>query len=162
MYAITLWQPWASLIAAGIKVQETRNWAPPHWLIGQRIAIHAAKRRPTKALLKDLPQVIHDDMCMYARYGHDWVDNIPYGAVVCTAKFFGVAQIVGTKEPGKESLAAVRVGTGEHIRIFPDPYGDYSVGRYIWGLQHIQKKRHPVPMAGKQGLWKCKEILYNT
>ena len=25
MYAISLWQPWASLIAEGIKVQETRK-----------------------------------------------------------------------------------------------------------------------------------------
>lgn len=152
MHAITLWQPWAQLVAAGIKVQETRSWAPPRWLIGKRIAIHAAKRRPTKALLKGLPRVIHDDM--YAQYGYDWVDSIPYGAVICTAQLFGVARLTGKKNPGEWGLDGVRIDTGEHVQIFSDAYGDYSAGRYIWGLQHIKKKRRPVPMAGKQGLWR--------
>lgn len=41
MKAISLWQPWASLIAAGVKSIETRGW--PTNYRGQ-IAIHAAKR----------------------------------------------------------------------------------------------------------------------
>lgn len=44
MKALTLWQPWASLIALGVKTIETRSWAAPKSLIGQRIAIHASKR----------------------------------------------------------------------------------------------------------------------
>lgn len=44
MKAISLWQPWASLIACGAKPFETRSWAPPRDLIGQPIAIHAAKK----------------------------------------------------------------------------------------------------------------------
>jgi len=44
MYAITLWQPWATAMAAGFKTIETRPWPAPKNLIGQRIAIHAAKR----------------------------------------------------------------------------------------------------------------------
>lgn len=44
MKAISLWQPWASLIACGVKVYETRSWPPPRELIGQPIAIHAAKK----------------------------------------------------------------------------------------------------------------------
>ena len=39
---LSIWQPWASLIAAGIKTIETRTEAPPEELIGQRIAIHAS------------------------------------------------------------------------------------------------------------------------
>ena len=46
MKAITLWQPWASMVAMGLKQNETRSWAPPKALIGERIAIHAAKRVP--------------------------------------------------------------------------------------------------------------------
>ena len=44
MRAITLWQPWASLIAYGIKTRETRTWRPQREAIGTRIAIHAAAR----------------------------------------------------------------------------------------------------------------------
>lgn len=153
MYAISLWQPWASLIAEGVKVQETRSWSPPHWLIGQRIAIHAAKRRVTKKLLKHLPKEIHDPMIK--AYGWDWLSTMPYGAVICTAELFGVARIVDNESDDQGSLPAIRVKTGEQVAIVPDPYGDYSAGRYIWGLQHIKKTVPPIPMAGKQGLWKC-------
>lgn len=41
MKAITLWQPWASLLACGAKGYETRSWATSYR--GQ-IAIHAAKK----------------------------------------------------------------------------------------------------------------------
>jgi len=44
MKAISLWQPWATLIACGAKPYETRSFAPPASLIGQSIAIHAAKK----------------------------------------------------------------------------------------------------------------------
>ena len=41
MKAITLHQPWASLVAVGAKTVETRSWKPP--CIGERIAIQAGK-----------------------------------------------------------------------------------------------------------------------
>jgi hypothetical protein len=37
MKAITVWQPWASLIAIGAKPYEFRGWQPPRAIIGQRI-----------------------------------------------------------------------------------------------------------------------------
>lgn len=39
MKAITLWQPWASLVATGAKIIETRSWGTRH---RGPIAIHAA------------------------------------------------------------------------------------------------------------------------
>ncbi|MCY4560236.1 MAG: ASCH domain-containing protein [Chloroflexi bacterium] len=44
MYAITLHQPWASLIALGLKTVETRSWPAPARLVGQTVAVHAGKR----------------------------------------------------------------------------------------------------------------------
>ena len=46
--AISLWQPYASLAAAGFKPYETRHFPPPLGLLGRRIALHAALRRPTR------------------------------------------------------------------------------------------------------------------
>jgi hypothetical protein len=48
--AITLWQPWASLIARGLKRYETRSWAPPASLIGKRLAIHAGTHRTARGV----------------------------------------------------------------------------------------------------------------
>ena len=47
--ALTIWQPWASLIIAGCKPYEFRPWPAPGRLWGQRIAIHAAARPVRKA-----------------------------------------------------------------------------------------------------------------
>jgi hypothetical protein len=41
--AITLWQPWASLVAQGAKTVETRSWSTDY---RGPLAIHAARRRP--------------------------------------------------------------------------------------------------------------------
>ena len=153
MYAISLWQPWASLIAEGIKVQETRNWAPPKHLIGERIAIHAAKRRLTKAELRELPSMIHHDMSV--RYGHFWEEDVPYGAVVATAELGGACRVIGKDK--MLGLEGRLIYTNEPCRLFSDIYGDYSVGRIIWSLKDIEKLPEPVPAAGKQGFWDWKE-----
>lgn len=41
--ALTLWQPWATLVAKGRKNIENRSWAPGSWVMGRRIAIHAGQ-----------------------------------------------------------------------------------------------------------------------
>lgn len=45
MKAITIKQPWASLIVHGIKDVENRTWRCPDKYIGQRVLIHAGKER---------------------------------------------------------------------------------------------------------------------
>lgn len=55
MKAITLHQPWATLVAFGFKTIETRTWAPPSSLIGQRIAIHAAGAGRIRKMFHTLP-----------------------------------------------------------------------------------------------------------
>lgn len=40
MKALTLWQPWASLVALGVKTIETRSWSTSH---RGPLAIHASK-----------------------------------------------------------------------------------------------------------------------
>ena len=111
VYAITLHQPWASLIALGLKTVETRSWPAPARLVGQRIAVHAGKRlvrRPGDAIERELR----------ARWGDDWRVIIPTGAVVATAVLAGMAQVVhidpltghAVHDPGAEVGCAV--GTG--------------------------------------------------
>ncbi len=53
MRALSLHQPWASLIAEGVKTIETRSWATKY---RGPLAIHAAKRRPP---LMHIPPMIH-------------------------------------------------------------------------------------------------------
>src|SRR5262245_34476504 len=75
MKAISLWQPWASLIAIGTKTMETRDWAPPREYLGGRIAIHAAKRPVC------FPPDIADDL--HEAFGFCALNHrLPRGAIV--------------------------------------------------------------------------------
>jgi hypothetical protein len=55
MKAITLHQPWATLVAFGFKTIETRTWPAPSSLIGERIAIHAAGAGRIRKMFHTLP-----------------------------------------------------------------------------------------------------------
>jgi len=41
--ALTIRQPWASLIIYGPKDVENRTWKLPQWMVGQKFAVHASK-----------------------------------------------------------------------------------------------------------------------
>ena len=55
MKAITIWQPWAFLLAMGAKQYETRSWETAY---RGPIAIHAAKR-PVRRIIDALTAELH-------------------------------------------------------------------------------------------------------
>ncbi len=125
--AITLWQPWACLIEVGVKPYETRPKAPPKKLIGQRIAIHAAKR-PMKLAMMSQEFI---DACYDAFGGCHWSHALPLGVVVCTA-------ILAEAVPVEQ--------------VTPDLFGDYSPGRWAWKLEDVRPVQPHAPAKGMQ-LW---------
>ena len=89
MRGLTLHQPWAWAIAHAGKNVENRTWAPPAYMIGERIAIHAGKRFDEEAwtFLSD-PSCSPIDESLAAEDGLFDVpcaDEITLGAVVATA-----------------------------------------------------------------------------
>lgn len=80
MKAITLIQPWASLICDGRKKIETRSW--PTSFRG-RIAIHAGMK-------------VDRDACI--KFGYD-PDKIETGKVLCTAVLVQCVQFPSSKAP---------------------------------------------------------------
>ena len=147
MYAITLHQPWASLIALGIKTVETRSWPAPARLIGQTIAIHAGKRAVRK------PGVAVENE-MRARLGEDWHRTIPAGAVLATATLSGMARVervdprAGLAVHDLSTEAGCAVGLGQ-TRI--DPGGDFNPGR--WLCQPRFSRRREDAAATGSGRW---------
>ena len=160
MKAITIWQPWASLIADGRKLYETRAYAPPGALIGERIAIHAGRHRSgANAIL-----------------ARNWgMDDLPLGAVVCTARLVAAHHLVSehvragrTPRPlvrphGSEGSRLLATGWDSlHAEADPDCVGgwltrddmdDYAAGRWAWRLLDVQVLDPPVPARGRQGWW---------
>ena len=147
MKAITLHQPWASLIAHGVKSIETRSWAPPRSLIGQRIAIHAGRTREVSGKLH--PETLRAVLDLF---GNGWGDRIPLGAIVATALLEDARQ-VGFQRYAGRVLASSLSHTGW---VELDPYGDFSTGRWLWFLVDVEPCNPPVPAVGHQGLWNWK------
>ena len=58
--ALTIWQPWASLIIAGAKPFEFRSWPTPTWMQGKRIVIHAGSRPIRRTEVEDLQRRLFD------------------------------------------------------------------------------------------------------
>lgn len=72
--ALTLWQPWASLIANGYKQYETRSWFTDY---RGKLLIHAAKTINTP---------IQKDTIFYLQNEHNIRldgDNLPLGQALC-------------------------------------------------------------------------------
>jgi hypothetical protein len=174
MKAISLWQPWASLIACGAKPYETRHWAPPKELIGQPVAIHAAKKIDKEAALfaQDL---------MYGQHqpgGFELADKLdatmkgvpdemmgifgqtcmPVGCVVCIARLDAAFQL---GEPAEDTAApGARVVRRLTSRQMPecftvryDNFGDYAPGRWAWLFRDVRPLIPPPPAVGHQGFF---------
>lgn len=126
MKAITLTQPWATLVALGHKQRETRSWSTN---FRGEIAIHAAKGYPAEA--KD-----------FTRYqvsvGLLNGDGLPLGA------FVAVADLVDCRRTG--CLADLDLTATERS------LGDYSHGRFSFGLANIRPIR-PIGARGALSIW---------
>lgn len=163
---ISLWQPWASLVAAGAKRFETRSWAPPAGLIGKRIAIHAAKK-PVFPIVCGLDNLTLEaiERALGVLTDPCWPARLPMGAVLCTAVLGGAYQCGQTIElPGptrglwqpSESFAIAGAGVPgsaplELCQVPIDPFGDYSPGRWAWWLKDVVALAAPLVCTGRQG-----------
>lgn len=150
MKAISLWQPWASLIAIGAKPFETRDWAPPKSLIGQRIAIHAAKK-PVAPIARTLDDETHASISR--ALGVAWLPDakLPLGAIVCTAVLTEVAQV--------DDRECFQFPSSPDVFSFPDAFGNYSSGRWIWRFERVRPIEHPIPIRGSQGFFEIYQTI---
>ena len=125
--ALSLWQPWASLVAEGHKTYETRSWQTNYrgWL-----AIHAARRWK------------RDQQEIMRRWPYNALplpDPLPTGAIVAVARLVDVLPV--------ELLGAGELDEIEHA------VGNFADGRYAWQLTSVITLQKPLPVAGGQGLW---------
>ena len=81
---------------------------------------------------------------------------MPMGAVVATARLNECMQAVAG--PDSSGLVECR-GFGElgdepeyDATVTTDPYGDFSVGRWLWVFQDLRREE-PISINGRQGVW---------
>lgn len=140
LQALSLWQPWASLIAIGAKTIETRHWAPPYAYLGERIAIHAAKkwdvenrgviwREPFLADLRAAGLLQDTGLPAF---------GLPLGAIIATAR---LAEC--------HDAACPSLNLSERERA----YGHYGPNRFGWALKDVLALVTPIPWRGAQGFF---------
>jgi hypothetical protein len=151
--ALTLWQPWATLIAMGEKRIETRCWSTKY---RGELAIHSAAKLPASHLgassrtdpfrdeLADLFCVRRDRDDRGGKHVDDLLRTLPFGKVVCIVRLVSVEEIDATL---RETLS-------QRERIF----GNYEDGRYAWHLQLVDVIEPPIPAKGNRMLWNWESV----
>lgn len=131
--AISLWQPWATLMAIGAKRFETRNW---ECSANVPLAIHAAKRVEKEFCAREAAAL--DELGLS---GFDY----PTGAVlaVCWFEHCHRTDDATKQERWKNELR----------------WGDFGPGRFAWQTSTMLQFRHPVPARGRQKIWNWKHTV---
>jgi hypothetical protein len=151
--ALTVWQPWACLLAVGIKTVENRTWSPTKGglVIGDFVAIHAGASYHAEEwqYVVELKKKLDTLGRWNTKRDRPWAiksgkpnpeadpssDTTPYGAII------GVAVL-------DEIRRAPRSFTDQH-GTYADPFWGGPVGWYLRDPVPFEA----VPCAGMQGLW---------
>lgn len=126
MKALSLWQPWATLTARGLRAHETRSWFTPY---RGEVAIHASKTLD----LAGAPAAL-----CHAGLGRAWWDECPLGAVVA------IATIESCKPTATVGWDLTRADLAA---------GNFTDGRFAWRLTRVRAVAEPIPALGRQGLF---------
>ena len=131
MNAITISQPYASLIADGQKFVENRTWPAPVKAIGQDIAIHAGKgvQYLTRKQLTEYP-----NGCVIA------IATL----ALCVSKQFILERTARNPNELAYSTRKTWQELFSHI---------HTEGPFCWILTNVRKLKHPIPASGNMGLW---------
>lgn len=121
---LTLHQPWATLIALGIKQYETRDWATAY---RGTVVIHAGKTFVPDERLREL----------LVNAGITKGEMLPLGAAVCVADLTAIYRTA-------ELLP--------HLTPTEKKCGNFAPGRSAWRLENIRVLTPPIPARGQRGL----------
>ena len=130
--ALTLTQPWATLVVLGEKLWETRSWRTKY---RGPLAIHAAKSFPRSA--KRMAETNAYYVTTLGKYPIRWM---PLGAIIGTVELVEIERVEGVIDAG-------RISVKEYA------FGDYSPGRWAWQLANPVILDEPRPWRGALGLW---------
>jgi hypothetical protein len=144
MKAITLWQPWASLIATGAKKIETRSWKTNY---RGPLAIHAAKtwNSETDAMMHTwytqggLAPLVGKPLDLTgSSYPDIKEEYLPKGMIIAICN---LVDCIPTDRFTQKQIE------------FEKHFGDFTPGRYGWILEDVRLLTEPIPAKGMQGLW---------
>lgn len=145
---LSLWQPWATLIALRAKRIETRSWGTPY---RGNVLICATASTPAGEW-----DVLDDPAFAAVLRADSFPDraSFPQGCVVAVAKVVACDLILQSDPSGyfRQDMYGKTVRE-EFLAPHECSFGNYAPGRYAWVLSSIRALTKPVPCRGAQGLW---------
>lgn len=129
MRAISLWQPWASAMAVGLKMNETRSWSTNY---RGPVAIHAAIRWTRE---EQSYYIHHPDYSLLPAM-------VPLGKIVAIGNLVMCTPVENVIPTERERS-----------------WGNYSEGRYAWIFDDVRALPEPIPFKGAQGFFNVPDQL---
>lgn len=131
MKAVSLLQPWASLVVMGFKTIETRSWQTRY---RGELLIHASLGKKGSLLCTQLP---------FNKYIRDF-NRLPFGAIIGSVT---LQDILPVEMLGLSSCSLAELTLEEKA------FGDYTKGRYAWLLSNPIPLQQPLAVKGALHVW---------
>jgi hypothetical protein len=163
MKALSIWQPYASLVAVGEKRIETRIWGTKHRGL---LAIHAMQKwdadlwRTSRVSPVEEALRRHD---LYSGPEEESHGNLAFGAVLCYVDLLDCVTVVRTK-------MGVRLGGprpldgSDRSEVYNDllsenelAFSVFQPGRYAWIMRLVHRFEVPIAAPGARRLWEWNE-----
>jgi len=139
MKAISLWQPYSSLMAMGLKKIETRSWSTKY---RGPLLIHAAMRKPRLYEQRYIAIVLNK----FGRVDFP-IGYLHYGAILCKVDLIDCKKMTWGNIPHHTELEY--------------NLGNYDYGRFMWITNNLKTFANPIPWKGSQGFFNVpEEIIY--
>lgn len=171
MKAISLWQPWASLMQTGAKTWETRSWKTNYRgpLVICSTKTGLSKKELNRFLMKHtfqsgLMPLLGPEMVETFNRLMDWADDFPIGQT-----FSGDVNFHPVKPyhlPLGKALCVVDVVDCFQTVEIPrrwyedeEEFGDFGPDRYAWKTENLRTFEEPFPVTGSQGFYEVDDEM---
>lgn len=154
---LTLQQPYAGLVAGGVKGYETRSWKTSY---RGPLAIHAGW-----TVNKELREARHR-ICtaLDCKNYYKFMQHTDVGAILAVVELVDI-YMISTDDANDDSIFGRRVLSSGHLDgvdgldsiIVPSnlerQMGFWRRGMYAWKFENVQLLITPIRINGRQGLW---------
>lgn len=148
MRAISLWEPWAQLMALEKKKDETRNGVTK---VRGEVAICAALKWTAELRALCLREPFYSTLMESIEKpkgiegAFDLLTGIPRGVVVSVGELYDSIKSEKWIELHEEELQA---NVSQAVREYA--FGNYAPGRGVWRFRNMRRLAKPVPVRGGQ------------
>lgn len=146
MKVITVQQPYATLLVAGLKEYETRSWSTKH---RGTIAIHAGKNPKTlHQVLKHLRERTPEHRSELSCAVLSAIQDKPELFAGDLEQYFPCGFVLGTVD-----LVDIVPSYPPNLTNREHALGEHGAGRVAWKMTNPVRYATPFPASGKLGIW---------